>query len=88
MTDSYRTPAELAELDEIVAEISRERAAAPGLATRYDAACERIIELHEETTRQRERIWDLEYLLRGVEDHRSPPYPPPDRRTTDELPDR
>ena len=34
MSDSYRTPAELAELDEIVAEISRERAIAPGLAKR------------------------------------------------------
>ena len=32
MSDSYRTPAELAELDEIVAEISRERVAAPGTA--------------------------------------------------------
>lgn len=72
MSDSYRTPAELAELDEIVAEISRERAIAPGLATRYDAACERITELHEETTRQRSRIWDLEERLRNAEDHRSP----------------
>lgn len=71
MSDSYRTPAELAELDEIVAEISRERAAAPGLATRYDAACERITELHEETVRLRTRIWDLE-------DHHS-------QRTTDEF---
>ena len=69
MTDSYRTPAEIAELDEIAAGITQERAAAPGLATRYDAACRRITELLEEVKHQRSRIWD----------HHSPTYSPPDR---------
>lgn len=57
-------PDDLAAIDLLIA-----RAAAPGLATRYDAACRRITELLEEVKHQRSRIWD----------HHSPTYSPPDR---------
>jgi uncharacterized protein VirK/YbjX len=51
-----RTPAEVAQLDAFADRIHRERALAPDLADRYDAACASVSELHDETVRQRRRI--------------------------------
>lgn len=59
-TDRTLTPADLVMIDAIVDPIRRERAAAPGLAARYDAACERVSELHAEAVSQRRRIEGLE----------------------------
>lgn len=58
-----RTPAELAEIDAMVDQIHRERTLAPDLAAKYDSACERIAEYHDETVRYRRRIQDLEEQL-------------------------
>lgn len=57
------TPAELAMIDATVARVHAERADAPTMAARYDAACERIVELLDETTRLRRRIQALEDQL-------------------------
>lgn len=65
MTDQL-TPAQIADIDRIAGPIHRERAAAPGLAARYDDACIRIAEMHDETVAQRRRIEDAEEQRDGL----------------------
>ena len=61
MADPTLTPAELVMIDAIVDPIRRERAAAPGLAARYDSACDAVTEQYDEIVklrRQAERLED------------------------------
>lgn len=62
MADHF-TPAQLAEIDATVARFHRERADAPTMAARYDEACDRIGEMHDEIVRLRRRAQALEDQL-------------------------
>lgn len=66
MADSTLTPAEIARIDAIVGPIIYERTVAPGLAARYDGACESVVRLHDETVSQRQRIAALEDELEAA----------------------
>lgn len=59
----HLTPAELVMIDAIVDPIRRERAAAPGLAAKYDDACDAVADQYDEIVRQRRRIEALEDQL-------------------------
>ena len=59
----HLTPAELVMIDAIVDPIRRERAAAPGLAAKYDSACDAVTSQYDEIVRQRRRIEALEDQL-------------------------
>lgn len=60
MTEHTLTPAEIASIRATVDRVHRERADAPTMAAKYDAACERIAELLDEMTQQRHRVRELE----------------------------
>ncbi|GAA1469970.1 hypothetical protein NE857_31480 [Nocardiopsis exhalans] len=59
----HLTPDQLARIDAIVGPIHRERADAPGLAAKYDDACERIAEQHDEIVKLRRRAEALKGQL-------------------------
>lgn len=59
----HLTPAQRDSIDATVTRVHRERADAGIMAARYDEACARIAEQHDEIVRQRRRIEALEDQL-------------------------
>lgn len=60
----HLTAAEIAMIDAIVDPIRRERAAAPGLAAKYDSACDAVTDQYDEIVRLRRQVEALEDQLR------------------------
>lgn len=64
MPDAALTPEQLARIDATVDRVAADRADAKAMASRYDAACRRMDELHAETTRLHRRAAALEDQIR------------------------
>lgn len=68
MADCALTPDEITFIDATVDRVNAERADAATMAARYDAACVRIAEQHEENVKLRRRIEALEDQLADAQE--------------------
>ncbi|MFL1430237.1 MULTISPECIES: hypothetical protein [unclassified Nocardiopsis] len=68
MPDHALAPDELAMIAATVARVRADRADARVMGARYDAACEQIVKLLDETVAQRRRIAELETALERKRD--------------------
>lgn len=68
MVDRALTPAQIAAIAATVARVHAERADAPTMAARYDAACARISEQHDEIVNLRRRVQFLEDQLADAQE--------------------
>lgn len=64
MADHTLTPEQIAMIDASVARVRAERADAGIMSAKYDAVCERLAELHDESVGRLRRIQALEDQLR------------------------
>lgn len=68
MADRALTPDEIALIDATVVRVNAERADAATMAARYDAACVRIAEQHDEIVNLRRRVQFLEDQLADAQE--------------------